>query len=307
MYDEEQALRTFNTASQSRGSNSRLRQLTRRPAVGWVRTHSFKHHHSFSPSESESLRRRLLTLSSRGTVPDTKGSHGSRKALCITTPAARPGRRSVPARRNLASARGDVMNSLKGLRFALSLAVVGIPLARPAAAQTTSVLPSPLSLGDVIRLASERRDEIQAARARVRAGEARPTIVSALEDPMISPSLDHLPFMLGGRGRELHDRATDPVVRHSRAPPRIRAGGCRSAARRGEPDHPGCRHTGGQRLPDGAGAPADRSARLRAARVRARRRQRRECQIRQRNRAAVRRACAPRSRWPGSTRLPARS
>jgi outer membrane protein TolC len=60
------------------------------------------------------------------------------------------------------------------------------------------VLPSPLSLGDVIRLASERRDEIQAARARIRAGEARPTIVSALEDPMISPSLDHLPFMLGG-------------------------------------------------------------------------------------------------------------
>jgi outer membrane protein, heavy metal efflux system len=68
----------------------------------------------------------------------------------------------------------------------------------PVAAQTTPVLPSPLSLGDVIRLASERRDEIQAARARTRAGEARPTIVSALEDPMIAPSLDHLPFMLGG-------------------------------------------------------------------------------------------------------------
>jgi outer membrane protein, heavy metal efflux system len=66
------------------------------------------------------------------------------------------------------------------------------------AGQTPRVLPSPLSLGDVIRLASERRDEIQAARARIRAGEARPTIVSALQDPMISPSLDHLPFMLGG-------------------------------------------------------------------------------------------------------------
>jgi outer membrane protein TolC len=59
-------------------------------------------------------------------------------------------------------------------------------------------MPSPLSLGDVIRLASERRDEIQAARARIRAGEARPSIVSALQDPMISPTLDHLPFMLGG-------------------------------------------------------------------------------------------------------------
>jgi outer membrane protein TolC len=49
-----------------------------------------------------------------------------------------------------------------------------------------------------VRLAGERRDELQAARARTRAGEARPAIVSALADPMISPSLDHLPFMLGG-------------------------------------------------------------------------------------------------------------
>ena len=59
-------------------------------------------------------------------------------------------------------------------------------------------LPSPLSLSDVIRLAGERRDEIQAARARTTAGEARPIIVSALADPMLSPSLDHLPFMLNG-------------------------------------------------------------------------------------------------------------
>jgi outer membrane protein, heavy metal efflux system len=90
------------------------------------------------------------------------------------------------------------MNSLRGLRFALLLTVWATTWPTAAAAQTPPVLPSPLSLGDVIRLASERRDEIQAARARTRAGEARPTIVSALQDPMISPSLDHLPFMLGG-------------------------------------------------------------------------------------------------------------
>jgi cobalt-zinc-cadmium efflux system outer membrane protein len=89
------------------------------------------------------------------------------------------------------------MNGLTGLRFAL-LTVWAMNWAAAVAAQTSPVLPSPLSLGDVIRLAGERRDEIQAARARVRAGEARPTIVSALPDPMISPSLDHLPFMLGG-------------------------------------------------------------------------------------------------------------
>jgi cobalt-zinc-cadmium efflux system outer membrane protein len=90
------------------------------------------------------------------------------------------------------------MNSLTDLRFALLLTVWATTWPTAAAAQTVPVLPSPLSLGDVIRLAGERRDEIQAARARVRAGEARPAIVSALEDPMIAPSLDHLPFMLGG-------------------------------------------------------------------------------------------------------------
>jgi outer membrane protein TolC len=90
------------------------------------------------------------------------------------------------------------MKRFTGLRFALLLAVAATLWPILAAAQTTHVLPSPLSLGDVIRVASERRDEIQAARARTRAGEARPIIVSALEDPMISPSLDHLPFMMNG-------------------------------------------------------------------------------------------------------------
>ena len=88
------------------------------------------------------------------------------------------------------------MNSLTGLRFVLLLTVWASTL--PVGAQTAPMLPSPVSLADVIRLAGERRDEIQAARARVRAGEQRPTIVSALADPMFSPSLDHLPFMLGG-------------------------------------------------------------------------------------------------------------
>jgi outer membrane protein TolC len=90
------------------------------------------------------------------------------------------------------------MNSLTSVRFALLLTVWATVWPTAAAAQARPVLPSPLSIGDVVRLASERRDEIQAARARTRAGEARPTIVSALQDPMISPSLDHLPFMLGG-------------------------------------------------------------------------------------------------------------
>ena len=79
------------------------------------------------------------------------------------------------------------------------LAMMGTAvLASSASGQALSTLPSPVSLADVVRLAGERRDEIHAARARMLAGEARPAIVSALDDPMIAPSLDHLPFMGGG-------------------------------------------------------------------------------------------------------------
>ena len=49
-----------------------------------------------------------------------------------------------------------VMNSFEGFRVALLLAVWAVTSPGPMAAQTTQVLPSPLSLSDVIRLASER-------------------------------------------------------------------------------------------------------------------------------------------------------
>jgi len=74
--------------------------------------------------------------------------------------------------------------------------LVALPL--DASAQAPSNLPTPLSLGDVIRLAESRRNEIVAARARTQAAVARQVTVSSLADPMISPSLDHLPFMLNG-------------------------------------------------------------------------------------------------------------
>jgi hypothetical protein len=78
--------------------------------------------------------------------------------------------------------------------FAVSVALWSTDAGAPG----RPVLPSPLGLRDVIRIAVERGDDIQASRARIRAGEARPTIALALEDPMLSPSLDHLPFMPGG-------------------------------------------------------------------------------------------------------------
>ena len=84
------------------------------------------------------------------------------------------------------------------LPIGVLLLVTILVTSRPAVAQTEVALPSPLTLGHVIQMAGERRHEIQAAHARTRAGEARPAIVSALADPMISPSLDHLPFTLDG-------------------------------------------------------------------------------------------------------------
>ena len=58
--------------------------------------------------------------------------------------------------------------------------------------------PAPLRVTDVITLARQHRAEILAAKARARASAQRPAIVSALEDPMVLPAIDHLPFMGGG-------------------------------------------------------------------------------------------------------------
>jgi outer membrane protein TolC len=90
------------------------------------------------------------------------------------------------------------MTYITAIRIALGLLVLGGALPAAAAAQPQAAPQAVLTLAEAVRLAGERRDEIHAARARARAGEARPEIVSALEDPMVSSSLDHLPFMLDG-------------------------------------------------------------------------------------------------------------
>jgi outer membrane protein TolC len=85
------------------------------------------------------------------------------------------------------------------MRIRIALLVAAVTSAPPAAwAQPVSVLPAPVSLADVIRMAGERRDEVRAVRARIRAAEARPAIAASLADPMIAPSLDHVPFAMGG-------------------------------------------------------------------------------------------------------------
>jgi outer membrane protein, heavy metal efflux system len=55
-------------------------------------------------------------------------------------------------------------------------------------------LPSPLRAQDVVALARSHRAEIVAAQARARAAGQRPAIVSALDDPSVSFSVDHVPF-----------------------------------------------------------------------------------------------------------------
>ena len=87
------------------------------------------------------------------------------------------------------------MGSLDVISAGSMFAVIVVVVAGPALADDAA-LPSPLRVADVIRLARARRPEVAAADARARAAAERPAIVSALDDPMITPSLDHLPFSL---------------------------------------------------------------------------------------------------------------
>src|SRR5687767_3629491 len=57
-------------------------------------------------------------------------------------------------------------------------------------------LPDPLPLEAATQFAIRHRTEIAAANARAEALAQRPAIVGALEDPMVSPSVDHYPFKM---------------------------------------------------------------------------------------------------------------
>lgn len=71
----------------------------------------------------------------------------------------------------------------------------------------TTRLRSPLRLSDVTTIALENRAEITAAKARADALAQRPSIVSALEDPMVSVSVDHYPFQGMMEGGRRYDRS----------------------------------------------------------------------------------------------------
>ncbi|MFC3099727.1 TolC family protein [Altererythrobacter lauratis] len=69
-------------------------------------------------------------------------------------------------------------------------------IARPAVAQT--IAEHPLGLSEALRIAASERPELVAAEAQIRASAQRPAIVGALDDPMVSASIDHKPFGMSG-------------------------------------------------------------------------------------------------------------
>ncbi|MEO7734730.1 MAG: TolC family protein [Kofleriaceae bacterium] len=88
------------------------------------------------------------------------------------------------------------------MRLCCVLTFVGA-LTADASAEDAFALPSPLPIAAVVRLAKARRGEVIAARARTRAANERPAMVSALEDPEVFASIDHVPFALGGADMSL--------------------------------------------------------------------------------------------------------
>lgn len=101
-------------------------------------------------------------------------------------------------RRRTTARANQHVRSRAGDQSGTHIALVLLALASTVHAQERESLPSPLRLEDVLSYARTHRQEIVAARARARAAGERPAMVSALEDPMIMPSIDHLPFMLHG-------------------------------------------------------------------------------------------------------------
>lgn len=83
-------------------------------------------------------------------------------------------------------------------RCVSSIAALALFASGTAGAVEPATLTAPLRLEQVLEIARDHRAEIVAAHARARAFGQRPAIVSALEDPMISPAIDHLPYMFEG-------------------------------------------------------------------------------------------------------------
>lgn len=81
-----------------------------------------------------------------------------------------------------------VRTAVCAVAAALLCAVVS---GRVAAVETTAA--ESMGIDDARRIAIAQRPEVRAAQARTLAARQRPAIVSALDDPMVAPSIDHYP------------------------------------------------------------------------------------------------------------------
>jgi cobalt-zinc-cadmium efflux system outer membrane protein len=97
--------------------------------------------------------------------------------------------------------------------FVVALLPSGSALAQPQVSGDAFPLATPLRIEHLVKLATERRAEIRGARSRKGAAEQRTHVVGVLDDPMVMPSLDHLPFMLHGADVSLAVEQRFPLSR----------------------------------------------------------------------------------------------
>jgi len=80
----------------------------------------------------------------------------------------------------------------------IAFAVAFLMIVGASHAADSTTLPSPLHPDDILTYARTHRAEIDVAKAKVAAATEKPKVVSALPDPMVMVSLDHLPFKFMG-------------------------------------------------------------------------------------------------------------
>ncbi len=111
-------------------------------------------------------------------------------------------RRNDRAAHDLLFRQGMRSRRLSWLPMAVGAASIALA-ATNASAQSKDALPSPLRPDDVVVWAKTHRAELTAATAKTNALNEAPKVVSALPDPMVMVSLDHLPFKMMGADASL--------------------------------------------------------------------------------------------------------
>ncbi|MFO0661485.1 MAG: TolC family protein [Polyangiaceae bacterium] len=135
-------------------------------------------------SQNATFTRRLANPASRSEIVAFLGTRGVARPLRTALPMSRrPGR--------------SISNYIHMVVAPIALLVVTFS-ATLGYAEDLPSLPSPLKPDDVLTYARTHRGEIVAAKARARAAAESPKIVTALPDPMVMVSVDHLPFKLDG-------------------------------------------------------------------------------------------------------------